>query len=420
MFGDDPPLGCDMNGVIQPPFQLDFFRINSFRTSLFQRNVINLSLAQTLVREFVGIYKRLRPARTRITRQNLGERSKQRMINKMRIDEPTPLSATQGVRVKQEDSRFEDEARAYQSHIRHQSSEGYVSRTSGDRESARSAGGSSSSSVRVREIKMEDVPMMSRPPTHGSSEEDGHHPFGRGVVGRNSTDWSSEWPARTASRGSRSNGHQPEGLQTSPLDIQHQLRPSALGVEVKRESSYTPAPLSPDGGGSSGHKVWESPFHPTAGIPLAIPTPAVRSPQHDQFVWREKSTLSQSGPHSGSPFSNSAEWSYPSAPHHQLDPHYRTPSISTGNTRHVSHTPSAMHRSPQIYHPYLGKMESGPSSLPDRLDPFERGFSSTREGEMAGSAPFGHPEYTSMAPNTSRKRLTGKSNTPAACSACKK
>ena len=55
MFGDDPPLGCDMNGVIKPPFQLDFFRINSFRTSLFQRNVINLSLAQTLVREFVEI-----------------------------------------------------------------------------------------------------------------------------------------------------------------------------------------------------------------------------------------------------------------------------------------------------------------------------------------------------------------------------
>jgi hypothetical protein len=214
------------------------------------------------------------------------------MINKMMIDEPTPSAATQGVRVKQEESRFEDEARAYQSHTRHQSREGHMPRSPGDRESARSAEGSNSSSVRVRDIKMEDIPMMSRPPTHGSSEDDGRHPFGRGVVGRNSTDWSSEWPARTASRGSRSNGHQTEGLQTSPLDIQHRPRSSAVGVESKRESSYTPAPLSPDGRGLSGHKVWDSPFHPTAGMPLAIPTPANRSPQQDQFAWRKKRTQS--------------------------------------------------------------------------------------------------------------------------------
>ena len=365
------------------------------------------------------VHERLQPAR-HASLKNIELYSKQHMINKMMIDEPISPSSAQGVQVKQEEPRFEDQARTYQSHTRPQSRERQMPRSPGDRDSTKSAEGSNSSSARLRQIKMEDVPMTSRPPTHGSGEDDGRHPFGRGAIGRNSTDWSSEWPARTASRGSRSSGHQTEGLQTSPLDIQHRSRSSALGVEVKRESSYTPAPLSPDGRGPTSHKVWDSPFHPAAGMPLAIPTPANRSPQQDQFAWREKSTLSQSGPNSGSPFSNSAEWSYPSAQRYQPESHYRTPSNSSGNTRHVSHTPSAMHRSPQTYHPYLGKVESGPSSLPDRLDPFERGFSTTREGGMAGSAPFGHPEYTSMAPSTSRKRLTGKSNTPAACSACKK
>jgi hypothetical protein len=41
-------------------------------------------------------------------------------------------------------------------------------------------------------------------------------------------------------------------------------------------------------------------------------------------------------------------------------------------------------------------------------------------GDPSGISVFGNPEYTSVIPSASRKRLTGKSNTPAACSACKK
>jgi hypothetical protein len=345
------------------------------------------------------------------------------MINKMMIDEPTSPSTAQVVQVKQEEIRVEDDRQVSPSHARHASREAQMPRSPGDEDGTRSAPGAGSVATRVRDIKMEDVPMMSRPPTNGSGDDDARHPFGRGVIGRNSTDWSSEWPARSASRGSRSNGHQTEGLQSSPLDVQHRPKSSALGVEVKRESSYTPAPISPDGRDQSTRRVWDSPFHPAAGMPVSIPTPSNRSPHQDQFVWREKSTLSQSGPQPGSPLGTSVDYPYHFAPHHQAESHYRTPSSSSGNTRHVSQTPSSMHRSPQTYHPYLTKVESGPSSLPDRLDAFDRGFSATHEGMASarvGGAPFGHPEYTSMAPSTSRKRLTGKSNTPAACSACKK
>jgi hypothetical protein len=346
------------------------------------------------------------------------------MINKMMIDEPTLTSATQAVQVKEEEFHSDNDSRACPSHPRHESKEGQVTRSPGDGESIRSAANSTPSSIRVRDNKMEDVPMLSRPPTHGSGDGDGRFPFERGFVGRNSTDWSSEWPSRTTSRGSRSNGHQVESLQSLPLDIQHRPRSSALGVEVKRESSYTPAPISPEGRDQPAPKVWDSPPHPAVGMPLAIPAQTNRSPLQKQFTWRETSALSQAGPQPRSPFGSSAEYPYPSVPQYQQpESHYRTPSGSSSHTRHVSQAPSFMHRSPQTYHPYLAKMESGPSSLPDRLDPFDRGFSATREGMtsgMANGAPFGHPEYTSMAPSTSRKRLTGKSNTPAACSACKK
>ena len=71
--------------------------------------------------------------------------------------------------------------------------------------------------------------------------------------------------------------------------------------------------------------------------------------------------------------------------------------------------------------------DAGPSSLPDRLGQpmldhpqyYPRG--SEHQGvNTSGISVFGHPEYTSVIPSSSRKRITGKSNTPAACSACKK
>jgi hypothetical protein len=73
--------------------------------------------------------------------------------------------------------------------------------------------------------------------------------------------------------------------------------------------------------------------------------------------------------------------------------------------------------------------DPGPSSLPDRLSqptldhPHYHRNSHAQEDQYmdtSGISVFGHPEYTSVIPSASRKRLTGKSNTPAACSACKK
>lgn len=75
--------------------------------------------------------------------------------------------------------------------------------------------------------------------------------------------------------------------------------------------------------------------------------------------------------------------------------------------------------------PYFA--DAGPSSLPDRFEQSTSRHSGYHQHELrdqsadtSGISVFGHPEYTSVIPSASRKRLSGKSNTPAACFACKK
>jgi hypothetical protein len=127
---------------------------------------------------------------------------------------------------------------------------------------------------------------------------------------------------------------------------------------------------------------------------------------------------------------------YPSRPTHG-----QAPFTSSSSPRYGAHHlppilpplqgTSNTHANPSSGYPQRYN-EPGPSSLPDRLGQpslehphhHQPQFPQTPQreqfGDPSGISVFGNPEYTSVIPSASRKRLTGKSNTPAACSACKK
>lgn len=120
--------------------------------------------------------------------------------------------------------------------------------------------------------------------------------------------------------------------------------------------------------------------------------------------------------HGQAPFTSSSSPRYGA---HHLPP-VLPPLQGTSNTH--ANSPSGY---PQRYN------EPGPSSLPDRLGQpsLEHPYHHAHQPQTpqrdqftdpSGISVFGNPEYTSVIPSASRKRLTGKSNTPAACSACKK
>lgn len=120
--------------------------------------------------------------------------------------------------------------------------------------------------------------------------------------------------------------------------------------------------------------------------------------------------------------------------------HGQAPFTSSSSPRYgVHHLPpilpplqgtSNTHANPPSGYPQRWD-EPGPSSLPDRLGqpslehPHHHAHhpqtpQNDQFRDPSGISVFGNPEYTSVIPSASRKRLTGKSNTPAACSACKK
>jgi hypothetical protein len=265
--------------------------------------------------------------------------------------------------------------------------------------------------------------------------EDGGGRFDRDL--RNSSDWSTDWPARiTGSRSSRSNLGLSETLPPSPLVAQN----LTLGRRGTRESSYTPSPITPDDHNDRSHRFWESSRGATIGPPLPIATPPHTTPQHHEHVGRgERSIFDHPlGPSSGPQQASMVippVHPYPSSSRLSASNQLQTPYASAGSSSSASarpvptQNPITFHRVPSEHFGFNPSTEAGPSSLPTRVSAsqFDRYFPGQQETmtteiepTLSSASPFGHLEYTSMAPSASRKRLTGKSNTPSACSACKK